>query len=107
MLVSIFDSLIMDIDYWDIMDNIVILIGGFICFPYSLLMITDTKDGNSKFTKGLINFALMPAVIIAILIVYLYIIKMNKSTEEVTILTSLINKELVMWEYRKKYCKYK
>jgi len=75
MLVAIFDSLIMDIDYWEIMDNIVILIGGFICFPYSLLMITDTKDGNSKFTKGLINFALMPAVIIAILIVYLYIIK--------------------------------
>ena len=38
---------------------------------------------------------------------YLYIIKMNKSTEEVTIRTSLINKELVMWEYRKTYCKYK
>ncbi len=75
MLLKIFDSLIMEIDYWDIMDNVLILIGGFVCFPYSLLMITDTKDENSKFTKGLINFALMPAVIIAILIVYLYIIK--------------------------------
>jgi len=75
MLLSIFESLIMDIDYWDILDNLTVLILGFVCFPYSLLMITDTKDENSKFTKGLINVVLMPAVIIALLIVYLYIIK--------------------------------
>lgn len=75
LLLSIFDSLIMDIDYWDIMDNLTALLCGFVCFPYSLLMISDTKDENSKFTKGLINFALMPAVVIAFLIVYLYIIK--------------------------------
>lgn len=75
MLLSIFESLIMDIDYWDILDNLTVLILGFVCFPYSLLMITETKDENSKFTKGLINVVLMPAVIIALLIVYLYIIK--------------------------------
>ncbi len=75
MLLSIFEALIMDIDYWDILDNITVLLVGFVCFPYSLLMITDTKEENSKFTKGLINVALMPATIIAFLIVYLYIIK--------------------------------
>ena len=75
LLLSIFDALIMDIDYWDILDNLTVLICGFICFPYSLLTITDTKDENSKFTKGLINVVLMPAVLIALLIVYLYIIK--------------------------------
>lgn len=75
LLLSIFEALIMDIDYWDILDNISVLLAGFVCFPYSLLTITDTKEENSKFTKGLINVALMPATIIAFLIVYMYIIK--------------------------------
>lgn len=75
LLLSIFDSLIMEIDYWDIIDNVSVLLCGFVCFPYSLLMIADTKDENSKFTKGLINIALMPAVIIALVMVYVYIIK--------------------------------
>ncbi len=81
MLLSIFEALIMDIDYWDILDNLTVLICGFVCFPYSLLTITDTKDENSKFTKGLINVVLMPAVIIALLIVYLYIFKIILSWE--------------------------
>lgn len=75
LLLSIFGALIMEIEYWDILDNISILLVGFVCFPYSLLTITDTKEENSKFTKGLINVALMPATIAAFLIVYMYIIK--------------------------------
>lgn len=75
MLLSIFDSLIMNIDYWDAFESIAVLLCGFVCFPYSLIAFTDTKEDNSKFTKGLINFALMPVVIIAFLIIYLYIIK--------------------------------
>ncbi len=75
MLLGIFNSLIMDIEYWDILENVSVLLCGFVCFPYSLLCITDTKEENSRFTKGLINFALMPAVIVAFAIIYLYIIK--------------------------------
>ena len=75
MLLSIFDSLIFEIEYWDIIDNLSVLLCGFVCFPYSIQSITDTKEENSRFTKGLINFALMPAVMIAFVIIYIYIIK--------------------------------
>ena len=81
MLLNIFNALIVDIDYWDLLDDFSVLLCGFVCFPYSLLSITDTKEENSKFTKGLINFALMPAVMIAFVIIYTYIIKIIISWE--------------------------
>ncbi len=68
-----FSTLIVDIDYWDFMDNLTVLLAGFVYFPYSLLTLTDTEEENSKFTRGLINFVLMPCVWIAMAIIYLYI----------------------------------
>ncbi len=74
-LLEIFDALIADIDYWDAMERIQILLAGLVYFPFSLMAITDTNDDNSRFTKGFFMYALMPCVIIAIGIIYLYIIK--------------------------------
>ncbi len=80
-LLGIFDTLIFEIEYWDILDNVTILLAGFLYFPYSLLMITNTDEENSKFTKGLVNFVLMPCVFIAMVIVYIYILKIIFTAE--------------------------
>ncbi len=80
-LLGIFDTLIFEIEYWDILDNLTILLAGFLYFPYSLLMITNTDEENSRFTKGLVNFVLMPCVLAAIVIVYMYILKIVFTAE--------------------------
>lgn len=79
LILEIFSALITDIDYWDTMNRIEILLCGFLYFPYSVLVITNTREDNSKFTKGLIMYALMPCVLIATSIIYLYIIKIVAS----------------------------
>jgi len=74
-LLVIFDSLIINIDYWDFLDNFTILLAGFLYFPYTLLCIVDTSEENSRFTKGFVNYALLPCVIVAFIIIYMYVVK--------------------------------
>ncbi len=75
LLFLLFNSLIFDFDYWDGLSNIMIILAGFLFFPYCVLVITDTQEDNSKFTKGFINYALMPCVIAAFVVVYIYVFK--------------------------------
>lgn len=81
LILEIFNSLIADIDYWDLLSRIEILLIGFLFFPYSILTISDTREDNSRFTKGLLMYALMPCVLIATGIIYMYIIKIMASGE--------------------------
>ncbi len=81
LILEIFNSLIADIDYWDFISRIEILLIGFLYFPYSILTISDTREDNSRFTKGLLMYALMPCVLIATGIIYMYIIKIISSGE--------------------------
>ncbi len=74
-LLDIFDRLILEISYWDYYEAGIKLLGGFVVFPYCLYKLTDTKEDNSTFTKNFVNYVLSPCVIIAIALVYIYIIK--------------------------------
>ena len=75
MLFSIFDNLIFEIDYWEISEYIMILLAGFLFFPYTLMTITRTEEENSKFTKGFVNFLWLPIIYAAMAIIYLYIVR--------------------------------
>ena len=76
LILEMFDALIVEIDYWDAMEKVEILLAGFVYFPYSLMVMTDTREDNSRFTKGLFIYALMPCVFIATIIIYMYMIGM-------------------------------
>lgn len=74
-LLEIFDSLIIDINTWDIIGYIEILLTGFVYVPYFLICITDDSEERSKFTKGFVMYLMMPIIIAAITIIYIYIFK--------------------------------
>ena len=75
MILGIFDTLIIDIEMWDIIENIELLLIAFLYVPYGLICITDSKKDKSKFTRGFVMYALMPMVMAAVIIIYLYIFK--------------------------------
>ncbi len=75
LILCIFDALIYGIYILDIMENFEYLLLGFVYTPYLLICITDKKEEKSKFIKGLLLYALMPLVMIAVGIIYLYIIR--------------------------------
>lgn len=72
LLISIFNTLITNIDTWDTIYNFQIFLLGFVYFPYALICITDNKDNQSKFLKNFLMYALMPMVIAALAMVYIY-----------------------------------
>lgn len=74
-LIMIFDTLIVDIDTWETIENVEILLTGAVYFPYALICIADSKEQNSKFVRNFLLYALMPIVLAAFVIVYIYIIK--------------------------------
>ena len=75
LILEIFDSLIIRINYWEYLSRIETLLAGFLFFPFSVMTVTDTREDNSKFTKGLLKYALMPCVLISTIIIYIYILK--------------------------------
>ncbi len=75
LLLELFDNLIVSIDYWDILTDIEIIIAGLIYFPVCLVTLVKTEEENSKFTKTIVTYAFMPCVMIAMAIIYIYIIK--------------------------------
>ncbi len=75
LLLELYDNLIASIDYWDVLGDIEIIITGLVYFPVCLVTLVKTEEENSKFTKGVVTYAFMPCVMIAMLIIYIYIIK--------------------------------
>ncbi len=75
LILEVFNVLITDIDYWDTVSRIEMLLCGFLYLPYSIMVVTSTSEDNSGFTKGLITYVLMPCVLIAVAIIYIYIFK--------------------------------
>lgn len=75
LILSLFDILIVEIDYWDFVSDIEILLCGLVYLPVCLMKLIYVKEDNSRFTKGFVKFALMPCVMIAMAIIYMYIIK--------------------------------
>lgn len=75
LLIGIFDVLIADINTWDVISNVEILLAGFVYFPYALICIADSREQNSKFIRNFLLYALMPMVLAAVVIVYIYIFK--------------------------------
>lgn len=75
LILEIFNTLIINIEYWSTVSRIELLLCGFLYFPYSIRIISCTREDNSKFTKNLVMYALMPSVLIATIIIYMYIFK--------------------------------
>ena len=75
MLLELFSSLIYEIDSWDISEYLIILFSGFLLYPYTLMTITDAKDENSRFTRGFVNFLWLPIIYVAIVIMYMYVVR--------------------------------
>ncbi|MBQ8924311.1 MAG: DUF4153 domain-containing protein [Lachnospiraceae bacterium] len=74
-ILGIFDSLIFDIDYFDVFFHLQLLMAGLIYFPYALICIMAEEAEKTKFFKVLMKFIAMPILLIAMAIIYLYILK--------------------------------
>lgn len=74
-ILGIFDSLIFDIDYFDVFFNLQLLMAGLIYFPYALICIMAEEEEKTKFFKVVAKFIAMPILLIAMAIIYLYILK--------------------------------
>lgn len=76
LLVTIFDILIVDMNEWEFIGYVEIFLIGAVYLPYSLICVTDKTETNSKFIKGLLLQILMPMVSAAMIIIYMYVLKM-------------------------------
>lgn len=75
LLLELFDNLIVSIDYWDILNDAEIILAGLIYFPVCLVTLVKTEEENSRFTKAVVTYAFMPCIMLAMLVIYIYIIK--------------------------------
>ncbi len=75
LILVLFDNLIVDIDYWRYLYDVELLLCGIIYLPACLITLLKADEENSKFTKAFVKYALMPCVLVAMLIIYIYIFK--------------------------------
>ncbi|MCM1399691.1 MAG: DUF4153 domain-containing protein [Clostridium sp.] len=75
LLVTIFDILIVDVDEWQFVTYVEILLVGIVYAPYALICLTDKTETKSRFIKGLLLWVLMPMVMAAMIIIYMYVLK--------------------------------
>lgn len=75
LILELFDNLIVDIDYWRYLYDVELLLCGIIYLPACLTTLLKADEENSKFTKAFVKYALMPCVLVAMLIIYIYIFK--------------------------------
>lgn len=75
LLIGLFSTLLIEIDWWDAIYYIEILLSGIVYVPYVLICLVDKTENKSKFVRGFLFYALMPMVLVAILFIYLYILK--------------------------------
>ncbi len=74
-ILEIYNSLIVKIEVWDFMARFELLFLGLLYFPYALICLTPEKEEKPKFFKALLKFILVPILIIAMAIIYIYIFK--------------------------------
>ncbi|MBQ9610282.1 MAG: DUF4153 domain-containing protein [Lachnospiraceae bacterium] len=74
-ILGIFDSLIFNIEYFDAFYHLQLILVGLIYFPYALICIMADEEEKTKFFKVLMKFIAMPILLIAMAIIYLYILK--------------------------------
>lgn len=75
-ILGIFNSLIARIDVFDIMTKFELLLAGILYFPYALICVLAKKEERSKFYKVVIKYILMVMLLIAMALIYIYILKM-------------------------------
>lgn len=75
LLVTIFDILIVDIDAWEFIGYVEEFLIGAVYLPYSLVCVTDKAETKSRFIRGLLLWVLMPMVNAAMIIIYMYVLK--------------------------------
>lgn len=75
LILGIIKSLLIDFKMCDVEENIQIMLTALIYIPTCLLIISDTRDDNASFTKKFVSYVLMPCVWIAMVVIYLYMIK--------------------------------
>lgn len=108
LLLEMFDTLIVSIDYWDTVTYIEILLTGAVYLPYILICMTDKKENRSKFVRGFLLYVLMPLVLAAFAIIYLYIIRIivtrrMPSNEVFRICAELFAIGVVIWTMADSY----
>ncbi|MDE6023996.1 MAG: DUF4153 domain-containing protein [Lachnospiraceae bacterium] len=75
LLVTIFDILILDIKEWDFIEYVELFLVGAVYVPYTLICLTDKTETESKFIRSLLLWVLMPMVNAAMIIIYMYVLK--------------------------------
>ncbi|MBD5095786.1 MAG: DUF4153 domain-containing protein [Lachnospiraceae bacterium] len=75
LLVTIFDILILDIDEWTFIEYVELFLVGAVYVPYTLICLTDKTETESKFIRSLLLWVLMPMVNVAMIIIYMYVLK--------------------------------
>lgn len=75
LLVTIFDILILDIKEWKLISYVELFLVGSVYVPYTLICLTDKTENESKFIRSLLLWVLMPMVNAAMIIIYMYVLK--------------------------------
>ena len=76
LILAIFSALIFHIRIYEFFDKLELLLTGLLYFPYALICIVAKKEEKPKFFKVVIKYILMPMLLIAMGIIYIYILKM-------------------------------
>ena len=75
LLVWIFDALILRINNWSVFGYVEVLLCGFVYLPFALICLSESEQEKTKFVRGLICYAMMPIVLAATAMIYLYMLK--------------------------------
>ena len=74
-IVWLVNSLLMEIRRWEWLENIEVLLTGFVYVPFGLICLTGKAEEKSKFVRGLVLYVMMPLFLAAMAIVYIYALK--------------------------------
>ena len=75
-ILELIDSLLVKIRVWKILGTIESLLAGTVYTPFMLICLNVDEEEDSRFSRGLIMYALTPLYTAALAIVYLYIFKL-------------------------------
>ena len=100
MIIFIFDTLIFHTHSF--IERVEIFLAGGICVPAMLLVLSVKKGGVGRFSKACVLYVLEPMLILAMAIIYVYIVKIFvtndiPSNSVFAIITSLFAAGMVIW----------
>ena len=75
-ILELIDNLLVDIKEWRILGTIEYLLMGTVYTPFMLICLNVDEEEDSKFSRGLVMYALTPLYTVALAIIYLYIFKL-------------------------------